>query len=74
MQRPGQGIGVVITATGVTPEMVRVDFRMADGSFFIANTSVTKSEHTNKQTSCHTSAKAEYLRAISFQPSVANDQ
>jgi len=26
MQRPGHGIGIVITATGVTPEMVRVDF------------------------------------------------
>jgi len=42
-QRPGQGIGIVITATGVTPEMVRVDFLWAGSSFFIANLSVTKS-------------------------------
>jgi hypothetical protein len=35
-------MGVVITATGVTPEMVRVDFFIADGCFFIANISVTK--------------------------------
>jgi hypothetical protein len=43
MQRPGHGIGIAITATGVTPEMVRVDFRWAGSSFFIANLSVTKS-------------------------------
>jgi hypothetical protein len=42
-QRPGQGIGIVMTATGVTPEMVRVDFLWAGNSFFIANLSVTKS-------------------------------
>jgi hypothetical protein len=43
-QRPGQGIGIVMTATGVTPEMVRVDFLWAGSSFFIANLSVTKCE------------------------------
>jgi hypothetical protein len=47
-QRPGQGIGVVITATGVTPEMVRVDFLWAAGSFFMVNLSVTNSARTNK--------------------------
>jgi hypothetical protein len=41
-QRPGQGIGIVITATGVTPEIVRVDFLWAGSSFFIASLSVTK--------------------------------
>jgi hypothetical protein len=48
-QRPGQGIGIVITAMGVTPEMVRVDFLWAGSSFFIANLSVTKSARTNKR-------------------------
>jgi len=47
-QRPGQGAGMVITATGVTPEMVRVDFLMVDGCFFISMISVTKSAWTNK--------------------------
>jgi hypothetical protein len=48
-QRPGQGAGIVITATGVTPEMVRVDFLMAGSCFFISMISVTKSAHTNKR-------------------------
>jgi hypothetical protein len=39
---------MVITATGVTPEMVRVDFLMVDGCFFISMISVTKSAWTNK--------------------------
>ena len=40
---------MVITATGVTPEMVRVDFLIANGSFFITNISVTKSGYRNKR-------------------------
>jgi len=47
---PGQGIGIVITATGVTPEIVRVDFLIVGSCFFIANISVTKSGVTHKQT------------------------
>jgi hypothetical protein len=39
-----------MTATGVTPEMVRVDFLIVGSSFFIANISVTKSGVTHKQT------------------------
>ena len=47
---PGHGIGIVMTATGVTPEIVRVDFLIAGCSFFIANISVTKSGVTHKPT------------------------
>jgi hypothetical protein len=48
-QRPGQGAGIVITATGVTPEMVRVDFLIVGSCFFISMISVTKSAHANKR-------------------------
>jgi hypothetical protein len=49
MHLPGQGIGIVITATGVTPEIVRVNFFMVTGRFSITNNSVAKSVDTHKR-------------------------
>jgi hypothetical protein len=41
-------MGEVMTATGVTPEMVRVDFLIATLRFSIATNSVAKSDDAHK--------------------------